>query len=275
MEALADEATESGAEQAPETEFDRIEQLKRRCLEQLAQIREQAAAGEAAEVTSATTALFGALNDPALDHAFASAMRTEIKTLELTATQKATDMAVRRALEHAQGDRKLERNQEVGLARGFLARAVALGCSEEFKRIAEMSIESAMLTGGVKQAGPTRAKPVDSAPPAPGLAKGERREFKRYDKPVITVTVGDKSFSTLDWSLGGMLVAGSTADEFPHGEPVQVELSSGAGRPGVGASVVQVRVEIRRGGMGVRFFQLTPELSAYLRRLIMSRGAHA
>jgi hypothetical protein len=74
--------------------------------------------------------------------------------------------------------------------------------------------------------------------------------------------------------MGGMLVAGSTADEFPHGQPVQIELSTGSARGGAPATVVQVRVEIRRGGMGVRFFQLPPELSAFLRRLIMARGTH-
>src|SRR4051812_27130137 len=187
METVADEASDNAAAQAAENEHDRIEQLRRRCLDQLARIRDQAAAGAAADVGTGTTALIGALNDPALDHAFTSAIRIEIKSLELTANMKATDMAVRRAIEHAQADRKLERNHEVGVARGFLGRAIAHGAADEFKRIAEMSIESAMLTGGVKHAGATRAKPVDSAPPPPSLAKGERREFKRYDKPVITV----------------------------------------------------------------------------------------
>jgi hypothetical protein len=135
-----------------------------------------------------------------------------------------------------------------------------------------MSIESAMLTGGVKQAGPTRAKPVETAPPPPSLAKGEKREFKRYDRPIITVTAGDKSFSTHDWSMGGMLVLGAISDEFPYGEPVPVELSAGGQR--IGTSVVQVRVDIRRGGMGMRFFELTPELGAFLRKLIMARGSH-
>jgi hypothetical protein len=271
MDDVADDASNDTAAEPAGSEHDRIEQLKRRCLDQLARIREQAEAGEATDVGSATTALLTALNDPVLDHAFTAAIRTEIKTLELTANMKATDMAVRRAVGHAQGDRKLERNQEVGLARNFLARAVALGANEKFKRIAEMSIESAMLTGGVKQAGPTRAKPKEEAPPPPSLAKEERREFKRYDHPIIKVAAGDKSFSVQDWSLGGMLVLGSTADEFPHGEPVQVTLSA-RGSPSTGATVVQVRVEIRRGGLGVRFEELTPELAAFLRALITQRG---
>jgi hypothetical protein len=278
MDAVPDEATESEAEQAAEQaaqrERERIEQLKQRCEDQLARIRDQAVAGEAKEVSAGVTALYGALNDPALPHEFAGAIRGEIKGLDLMVNMKATDMAVRRAVGHAQADRKLERNHDVGLARGFLSRAIALGASEEFKRIAEMSIESAMLTGGVKQVGATRAKPVDSAPAPPSLAKGERREFKRYDKPALTIAVADKSFGTLDWSMGGMLIAGATADEFPSDEPVQVELAAGTGRP-TSATVISARVEIRRGGMAVRFFQLTPELSAFLRRMIMSRGAHA
>lgn len=267
---MSDEATPNEAEQAAERERERLEQLRRRCSEELARLRLQAGAGEAAAVGEGITALFRALNDPGLARDFVDAIRHEVKTLELSVTMKATDMAVRRAIEHAQADRKLERNHEVGLARSFLARAIGLGASAEFKRIAEMSIESAMLTGGVKNAGATRAKPVDSAPPPPSLAKSERREFKRYDRPVLTVAVADKSFTTLDWSMGGMLVAGCTSDEFPHGEPVQVELS--VGNHGIETSVVQVRVEIRRAGMGVKFFQLSSELGLFLRRVIMERG---
>jgi hypothetical protein len=135
-----------------------------------------------------------------------------------------------------------------------------------------MTIESAMLTGGVRQTGPTRAKPVDETPPPRGLAKGERREFKRYESPVLTVAVADKTFATFDWSMCGMLIGGSTADEFPSDEPVQILLSVPALSRPVDASVVAVRVEIRKGGIAVRFLQLSPELSGFLRRLILNRG---
>jgi hypothetical protein len=249
-----------------------VEQLKLRCTDALERIRAQATAGETAAVAAGVKALHDTLREPTLPREFVAHIRAELKGLDLMVNMKATDMALRRAVAHAQADRKLERNQEVAAARGFLSRAISLGANEDFKRAAEMTIESAMLTGGVKQTGPTRAKPVDEAPPPRSLAKGERREFKRYETPALIVTVGDKSFHTLDWSMAGMLVGGSTADEFPSGEPVQIDLAAPSIERPVNVSVIAVRVEIRKGGIAVRFLQVTPELTGFLRRLILQRG---
>jgi hypothetical protein len=249
-----------------------IEHLKLRCEDALTRIRTQAQAGATSDVETGVKALYEQLRDPTLPRDFVRYVSAELKGLDLMVNMKATDMALRRAVVHAQADRKIERSQEIAAARGFLSRAMALGAEEAFKHAAEMTIESAMLTGGVRQTGPTRAKPVDETPPPRGLAKSERREFKRYESPVLTVAVADKTFATFDWSMGGMLVGGSTADEFPSGEPVQVLLSVPALSRPVDASVVAVRVEIRKGGIGVRFLQLSPELSGFLRRLILNRG---
>ena len=249
-----------------------VERLKQQCENALTRIRDQALIGATADVEVGVKALYETIKDPNLPREFVRHISGELKGLDLLVNMKATDAALRRAVVHAQADRKLDRSQEIAAARGFLSRAMALGANEAFKHAAEMTIESALLTGGVKQTGPTRAKPVDEAPPTRSLAKGERREFKRYESPVLTVTVADKHFATFDWSMGGMLVGGSTADEFPSEEPVQVELSMpGLSRP-VEASVIAVRVEIRKGGIGVRFLQLTPDLSGFLRRLILNRG---
>jgi hypothetical protein len=250
-----------------------LERLKLRCTDALERIRAQATAGEATAVEAGVKALYDTMREPSLPRDFVGHIRAELKGLDLMVNMKATDMALRRAVAHAQADRKLERNQEVGAARIFLSRAIAAGANDDFKHAAEMTIESAMLTGGVRQSGPTRAKPADEVPPPRSLAKGERREFRRYEAPVLTVTVGDKSFTTLDWSMGGMLVGGSTVDEFPSGDPVQIELAGpGADHP-IHVSVIAVRVEIRKGGIAVRFFQVTPELSGLLRRAILQRGA--
>ena len=249
-----------------------LERLKLRCTDALERIRVHAAAGEAAAVEAGVKALHDSMREPTLPRGFVAHIRAELKGLDLMVNMKATDMALRRAVAHAQADRKLERNQEVSTARTFLARAMALGANEDFKHAADMTIESAMLTGGVKQSGPTRAKPGDEAPPPRSLAKGERREFKRYETPVLTVTIGDRSFATLDWSMGGMLLGGSTGDQFPSAEPVQIELAApGAAHP-IQVSVVAVRVEIPKGGIAVRFFQVTPELTGLLRRVILLRG---
>jgi hypothetical protein len=262
-----DDAANRGAGSAEDT----TEQRQARCADAVVRLREQAVEGQAVAVDEAAQALYASLQAPDLPPEFVAAMRAELKAVSLLAYMKATDLALRRALAHAQGDRTLERGLEVAAARGFLSRALGCGAGEEFKRAAEKAIESALLTGGVRRAGPTRAKPVAEAPPPRGLAKEERREFKRYATPPLTIVVAGKSFSTLDWSLGGVLVRGATGDELPWGEPVAIALLlPGVERP-LDAVAVAVRVEIRRGGIAARFDEPSQELSDLLRRLILTR----
>jgi hypothetical protein len=261
------------AQSGPDDGADSVEQRQRRCAEMLSRLRDQAVAGNVASVEQAAQGLYAALRDPALPRDFVAQIGAELKGMSLLVNMKATDMALRRAITHAQADHKPERNQEIVAARGFLSRAMALGAKDDFKHVAEMMIESALLTGGVKQTGPTRAKPVDEAPAPRGLAKGERREAKRYGTPALIVTAGGKSFATIDWSIGGMLVGGATADELPSGVPVQIEITLPMISRPVVVTVLAVRVEIRKGGIGVRFAPVTPELSGFLSRQILARGA--
>jgi len=142
----ADEAAARAAAEA-------IEHLKQRCSDALERIRVEATAGQAAQVEAGVKALHETMRDPKLPREFVQHISAELKGLDLTVHMKATDMALRRAVAHAQADRKAERNQEIALARGFLSRAMALGANDDFKHAADMTIESAMLTGGVKQTG--------------------------------------------------------------------------------------------------------------------------
>jgi hypothetical protein len=254
-------------------EVETIEERQLRYATALSGLRDQAVAGDVAAVDEGARGLYAALRDPELPRDFVAQIGAELKGMSLLVNMKATDMALRCAIVHAQADRKLERNQEIARARGCLGRAMALGAKEDFKRAADMMIESVLLTGGVRQTGPTRAKPVEDTPPPRGLAKVERREFKRFTTPALIVMVADKSFATIDWSMGGMLVGGVTADEFPSGEPVQVEITLPMISRPVSVWTLAARVEIRKGGIGVRFFPVTPELSGFLRRQILTRGA--
>jgi hypothetical protein len=250
-----------------------VEQRQQRCADALSRLRDQAVAGGVAAVDEGAQSLYAALRHPDLPRDFVAQISAELKGMSLLVNMKATDMALRRAIAHAQADRKLERNQEIAAARGTLSRAIGLGAKDDFKRAAEMTIESVMLTGGVKQTGPTRAKPVVDTPAPRGLAKGERREAKRYGAPALIVTIAGKSFATIDWSMGGMLVGGATADELPSDGPVTVEITLPMISRPVSVVVLAVRVEIRKGGIGVRFVEVTPELSGFLRRQILTRGS--
>jgi hypothetical protein len=152
-----------------------VEQLQRRCAEALSPLRDRAIDGAVGAVDEDSRSLNAVLQHPQLPRDFVDQVRAELKGINLLVNMKATDMALRRAVVHAKADCKLERNQDIASARGFLGRAMALGAKEDFKRAAEMTIESVLLTGGIKQTGPTRTKPIDDAPAPRDLAKDERR----------------------------------------------------------------------------------------------------
>src|SRR6516162_7046694 len=90
-----------------------IEHLKLRCEDALARIRSQAQAGATSDVETGVKALYEQLRDPTLPRDFVQYVSAELKGLDLMVNMKATDMALRRAVVHAQADRKIERSQEI------------------------------------------------------------------------------------------------------------------------------------------------------------------
>ena len=64
-----------------------------------------------------------------------------------------------------------ERGAAIGEARIFIRKAGSLGASRAMVQGCERKIETIMLSGGIRQKGPTKAKPLDTAPKPPNLAK--------------------------------------------------------------------------------------------------------
>jgi hypothetical protein len=117
-----------------------------------------------------------------------------IKQTELMGYQKATDVALRKAMSFGLEARSADKQKAIGIAHAMFQRALMRGCSEEFKRATEMALESAELTSKDRSVGPTRAKPKEEAPAMIARAKNEQRGAKRYAEPVLTVTVQSATF---------------------------------------------------------------------------------
>jgi hypothetical protein len=78
---------------------------------------------------------------------------------------------LRQAVRYASAEHMKERTRCLGDARKSFSKACSLGADEEFRRAAERLMETIMLTGGVHRPGPSRAKPLDTAPRTPNRAK--------------------------------------------------------------------------------------------------------
>ena len=150
---------------------EQIQRLRQRVERGLARFRDLAAVRPPEQLDVFVPPLLELLRNVRLDAEIARSIRSEIKGIELEANMRACDRALRDALGHAKADLRLERVKAVQAARAYLRRADALGASEDFKRAAQMTLEAALLTGGVKQMGPTRAKPLDLTPRPPNRAK--------------------------------------------------------------------------------------------------------
>jgi hypothetical protein len=84
---------------------------------------------------------------------------------------KATAVAAKAALDAAKSDDIELRAKKIKEAREKLAGAVKYKAPPEFKGQCERLLEVAMLSGGVKAKGPTKAKPLDTAPKLENRAK--------------------------------------------------------------------------------------------------------
>jgi hypothetical protein len=93
------------------------------------------------------------------------------RTRECDANMRATDEWLRNAMRMATGEHMKERSKTLSEARVFFGKACTLGANDEFRRATQRLIDTIMLSGGVVHAGPTRAKPLDTAPKAPNRAK--------------------------------------------------------------------------------------------------------
>lgn len=90
---------------------------------------------------------------------------------ECNANMRATDKVLREAVRLAAAEHMKERSEKLTEARLLFAKACSLGAGDDFRKAAQRLMETIMMTGGVVRPGPSRAKPLDTAPKAPNRAK--------------------------------------------------------------------------------------------------------
>ncbi|UUX51325.1 hypothetical protein NUH88_06420 [Nisaea acidiphila] len=126
-------------------------------------LKKLADAGSTAKCKEATDHLLVALKNPRLPRAFCNESRNAINALMQHAFMKATDLASKAAMEAAMQDDPESRAACIKLARENLRGAMKHKAPREFQLKCERMLETALLTGGVKAKGPTKAKPLDAA----------------------------------------------------------------------------------------------------------------
>src|SRR4051812_46872249 len=115
----------------------------------MAELGALAIEGDATGFEVAAAMLSARLADVRLSWTFVRGIRAQIRDLELAATMKACDMALRDAFAYPSARRRPQRIVAVASARFYLRRAAILGASQDFLRGAERTIACALMTDGL------------------------------------------------------------------------------------------------------------------------------
>lgn len=128
------------------------------CLERL---KTATLDGNASEVEAISRVMVDLMRNPRLPNDKTKEAQIAVRIAERDVFVKACDSALKRAIEFAQADQGNERNAELRAAQDWLKKAITAGASPDYRTQTQYKIDIIMETGGVRQKGPTAAKPLD------------------------------------------------------------------------------------------------------------------
>lgn len=148
-------------------------------------LRHHAEAGNTERSEAAAKRLVESLKNPKLPAPYSKDRRNAVDAFLLHAYMKATALACKGAIDAGMHDDIEKRSEMIKKAREALAGAVKYKAPPDFKKQCERMLEVATFSGGVKAKGPTKAKPLDTAPKVKDRAKNFDPDDKKEHKPVI------------------------------------------------------------------------------------------
>ncbi|HUA53421.1 MAG TPA: hypothetical protein VMB81_14720 [Candidatus Sulfotelmatobacter sp.] len=252
-----------------------VERLKLDCQHELNQMRLAALTPNIKAMEERAQRVLALTRKPGMPVDVNMGALKELKELELLGYQKATDHALRKSMAYGLEGKNAEKLRAIAVARSFFAKALSRGASDEFKKATEMTLESAELTGEVK-AQENRAKQKDEvAAPTVMRAKNEQRGAKRFNDPVLAVTVASATFQTVNWSISGMLLADCVHPEIEAGQEHQISVFAPQ-RPPITIPIRIIRVDPDKRMTSLAYFdESPPEVWAFFKKLILSKQPSA
>jgi hypothetical protein len=252
-----------------------VERLKLDCQHELNQLRLAALIPNVKEMDERARRVIDLTRNPKMPVDTNIETLKEVKAAELMGYQKATDSALRKAMSFGLENRSADKQKALAIAQAMFQRALMRGCSDEFKRATEMTLESATLTGDMKKFGANRAKQADETPAMVARAKNEQRGAKRYAEPALVVTVASATFQTVNWSISGMLLADCVPTGIEPGQETTITVFPPQRNPVViPIRVVRIDPETRRTSLTYSD-ESPPEVWAFFKKLILSKAPSA
>ena len=110
-------------------------------------------------------------NDKVLPFAVRQKIMTRMRALECEANMRAADRLLREAAALMDRGELRERGLKLAESRRHFGKVCSLGGDHDWRKAYQRLCETIMMSGAVQFHGPTRAKPLDTAPKAPNRAK--------------------------------------------------------------------------------------------------------
>jgi len=105
------------------------------------------------------------------------------------------------------------------------------------------------------------------------LARGpEKRRDKRLPLPVFTVKIDGKTYATLNWSLGGLLVSdyqGTAVDDQPIKLEIKAKDDTAEFKMRIVAKVIRNRVD--RQELALKFEEMNPQIYDFFEKCFSGR----
>lgn len=193
----------------------------------------------------------------------------ELKVIRRDCYQRSVTRLLTQALAAAQAEDLERRNTLMGEAKANMSTALSLGVDQEFKTSVQRKVDVILMTSA--RGTDEKARAAGNASPEPdrpvrGAPDGvERRRSVRYDDPVLEVLLNDQRGQTVNWSIGGLLVAGIAVPPSPgHRARITVWYEGVGSRVRLAGNIVDIRPN---GDVALAFKAMVPELLDLLHAL--------
>jgi len=147
-----------------------------------------------------------------LTHGDKTDIRDRARQIKLKAYEKYLDSLLERCMAATRDkDRIEEKNTLLKEINEIVSTAARLGTSQAIKDSVKERLEIIRQTSAAGDSAKAKEAAEREAKRREQTHQNEQRTFTRWRDPPLTVIINGKSYATVDWSLGGMLV-GDIAD---------------------------------------------------------------
>lgn len=245
-----------------------IEGVRLRIEQALARALQFGRSGDFAQMERLLRNMREELKNPKLPRDYVGAVVQRARRLEQDCYQLAIDAALTSATKSAMEKSDGRRNEAIKTAREYLSKAIAAGADSQFREQIQRKIDIILFTGKEQSPVAGLVNPISRNDPMTNRSKNEKRYYKRFTHPVLNVQIENRTFQTVDWSLGGMLVGGYDG-AIPQGQDLAITFGPDQGIARYPATVKVVKIIDLN--MALKFLRAPQETITYLRRLIASQ----